>query len=296
MSARVLFGLIIFCTSFFAYAAVEAEALSEDDEYMVWATGIWESLDRQTGVIKLEGTNAALNVPESFYYLNPKDSERVLSEVWGNPPGQTVLGMLFPADMTPFDNKSWAVTVDYEEDGYVSDENANDIDYDDLLGQMKKDTQASSDARVKEGYEPIELVGWAASPYYDVDSKKLHWAKEIRFGTQDMNTLNYDIRVLGRKGVLLLSFIAGIDQKQEIESNIDTVLALAEFGEGSKYSDFDPDMDKVAAYGIGALVAGKAIAKTGFLVAALVFLKKFGIFIVIGVGALLKKFFSSKKD
>ena len=207
-----------------------------------------------------------------------------------------ILGMLFPANMTPFDNESWAVTVDYEEDGYVSDENANDIDYDDLLIQLKADTQASSDARVVEGYEPIELIGWAASPYYDVDAKKLHWAKEIRFGTQDLNTLNYDIRVLGRKGVLLLGFIAGIDQKEEIEANIDAVLALAEFDEGSTYSDFDPDMDKVAAYGIGALVAGKAIAKTGFLVAALVFLKKFGIFIVIGVGALLKKLFSREKD
>lgn len=53
-------------------AAPEPEALSEDDEYMVWATEIWESLNNQTGVIKLEGTNATLNVPESFYYLNPK--------------------------------------------------------------------------------------------------------------------------------------------------------------------------------------------------------------------------------
>ena len=82
--------------------------------------------------------------------------------------------MLFPANMTPFDNESWAVTVDYEEDGYVSDENANDIDYDDLLIQLKADTQASSDARVVKGYEPIELIGWAAFPYYDVDAKKLH--------------------------------------------------------------------------------------------------------------------------
>ena len=235
-------------------------------------------------------------MPEDFYYLNPADSERVLSEVWGNPPGSTVLGMLFPASKTPFDSDSWAVTVDYQEDGYVSDDNANDIDYDELLVGMKKDTKASSDARVAKGYETIELLGWAASPYYDAEARKLHWAKELRFGTQQMTTLNYDIRVLGRKGVLVLSFIANIDQKAEIEENVDTVLALAEFDEGSTYSDFDPDLDKVAAYGIGALVAGKVIAKTGLIAVALVFLKKFGIFILLGIGMLYKGLYSRKKD
>jgi len=87
-------------------------------------------------------------------------------------------------------------------------ENANDIDYDEMLVEMKKDTKASSDARVEQGYETIELVGWAAKPFYDANERKLHWAKELRFGTQEMSTLNYDIRVLGRRGVLVLSFIA----------------------------------------------------------------------------------------
>jgi len=64
--------------------------------------------------------------------------------------------------------------------------------------------------------------------------------------------------------VLVLNFIAQIDQQQLIETKLNSVLALAEFDQGSKYSDFDPDMDDVAAYGLGALVAGKVIAKTGF--------------------------------
>ncbi len=71
-------------------------------------------------------------------------------------------------------------------------------------------------------------------------------------------------------------------------------MALAEFDEGSTYSDFNPDLDTVAAYGVGALVAGKVIAKTGFLAVALIFLKKFGIIILIGVGVFLKKLFFKK--
>ncbi len=117
----------------------------------------------------------------------------------------------------------------------------------------------------------------------------MYWAQEIKFGADEVNTLNYNIRVLGRKGVLVLNFIAAMDQKQLIESKLDSVLALAEFDQGSTYSDFDSSTDKMAAYGLGALVAGKVAAKTGFLAAALIFLKKFGLVLVVGVGAFFKK-------
>lgn len=296
MDIKRVIGVFLFILSACVFGNEGEKAELGDDEYMAWATQVWESLDRQTGLIKINEAGVTLNVPENFYYLSPKDSETVLVDVWGNPSGQGVLGMLFPAEMTPFDQGSWAATIEYEEDGYVADDDAEDIDYAELLEQMKADTQIASEERVLQGYETIELVGWAATPFYDSAAHKLHWAKEIKFENEPDNTLNYNIRVLGRKGVLVLNFIAGMDQKQLIESNLDAVLALAEFDQNSKYSDFNPDLDKVAAYGLGALVAGKVIAKTGFFVVALVFLKKFGIFIVLGVGALLKGLFSRKKS
>ncbi|MBX2886835.1 MAG: DUF2167 domain-containing protein [Granulosicoccus sp.] len=276
-------------------ADTTAVPTDSEQEYIDWATGIWDSLDRQTGSISLPIAGATLTVPESFYYLNPTDAQKVLVEVWGNPPGQETLGMLFPADLTPFDEESWAVTVQYEEDGYVSDEDADKINYADLLKDMQQDTLAASEERVNAGYEAISLVGWAADPYYNPTEHKLYWAKELKFGEDDLHTLNYNIRVLGRKGVLLLNFIAGMEQKTTIESNLDTVLSMAEFDTGSTYGDFDPDIDKVAAYGLGALVAGKVIAKTGLIAVAVVFLKKFGVFIILGVAALLKTLYSRRK-
>ncbi len=268
----------------------------EQQQYLMQAKKIWDSLDRQKGSIKLPNGVATLEVPDSFYYLSPKDAKTVLVDVWGNPPETAgdILGMLFPADSTPFDENAWAATIRYDEDGYVSDEDADHIDYDELLADMKKGTREASRERVKQGYEPIELVGWAARPYYDKQSHKLHWAKEVQFGTDPMHTLNYNIRVLGRKGVLVVNFIAGMNQQAMVDQNIDTVLAMAEFNKGNRYEDFNPDMDKVAAYGIGALVAGKVAAKTGLLAAGLIFLKKFGVFILVGIGALFGKLFRRK--
>ena len=291
----ILFTLITLVFSPSAFS--EEELLSpEQVQYLKQLQSINDSLQRKTGDIELPNKVATLKVPDSFYYLNPQDTRKVLVDLWGNPPGgnDQTLGMLFPSNASPLDHDAWGVTIEYEEDGYVSDEDADDIDYDDLLADLKQETENASKQRVQQGYEAIELIGWAAKPYYDKNTHKLHWAKEIKFGDSEPHTLNYNIRVLGRKGVLVLNFIASMDQKALIDSRIDTVLALAEFNQGSQYADFDPSIDKVAAYGIGALVAGKVIAKTGLIAAALIFMKKFGIILLVGAGVLLRKLFGKK--
>lgn len=279
-----------------AETAAKTEAMAQEQEYQQWAEQFVNSLDYQRGEIRLPNGVATLNVPEKFYYLSPEDTQRVLVEAWGNPPGGETLGMLFPSEFTPLDDASWGVTIEYEEDGYVSDENASDIDYDELLEQMQEDTRDVNPERVEAGYAPIDLVGWASAPHYNQASHKLYWAQELQFGEDPDHILNYNIRVLGRQGVLLLNFIADMNQLPEIEANLDTVLGMAQFNEGHRYSDFNPEMDTVAAYGLGALVAGKAAAKAGVFAGALLFLKKFGVFIIAGVVALGGKLFKKKKS
>ena len=253
------------------------------------------SLNFQSGEIALPNGVATLKLPEGYTYLSPEDAERLLVEGWGNPPDQNVLGMILPADHHPFSAEAWAVTLEYLEDGYVSDEDADKIDYDDLLQSMKEEAADASSERVKQGYDSMELIGWAAKPHYNSETKKLYWAKEYKFGDNETNTLNYNIRMLGRKGVLVLNFIGGMEQLPEINQRLDDVLAIAEFNRGMQYSDFDPDIDTVAAYGIGALVAGKLAAKAGLFAVALVFVKKFGVLLVVFLGGLFAKLFRRKK-
>lgn len=288
------FLLTLLVMPILANAVTDAPLTEEEKQYIEWAEQTWNSLKPMTGEIKLDDAVATLNVSDNFYYLSPQDANTVLVDIWGNPPGTKTLGMLFPAGVTPFDNHAWAVTIEYEEDGYVSDEDAEDINYSELLSEMKAQTQAASKERVKQGYPGIELIGWAEKPYYDKSTHKLHWAKEIKLEGVPANTLNYNIRILGRKGVLILNFIAHIEQKELIDNNLDAVLALADFDQGARYSDFNPDIDNVAAYGLGALVAGKAITKTGFLAAALVFLKKFGVIFVAAFAAFFRRIFKRK--
>lgn len=260
-----------------------------------WAENFLASLTPQTGTIELPGGIASLEVPENFYYLSPADAKRVLEDAWENPESELGLGMLFPAQYTPLDSTAWGVTLEYEAEGYVSDKDAADIDYDDLMSDMQADASEASDQRVEAGYEAISLVGWAAPPHYDTTSHKLYWAKELKFGDAQENTLNYNVRVLGREGVLVLNFIAGMPQLAEIEAARDDVLAMTSFNQGNRYSEFDPDVDHVAAYGLGGLIAGKVLAKTGLLAIGLVFLKKFWFFILLPL-AWLKNLIFKKKE
>ena len=252
----------------------------------------------QTGRIALKTTAGAalaeLSVPDGFKYLDAEQSNYVISDLWGNPKTNASLGMLFPVDGGPMSDDSWAFNIEYDEMGFVKDDDAEDMDYDELLTDLQKETTEVNPEREKQGYEPVQLVGWAAKPYYDSQKHILHWAKEIKFGRSEVNTLNYNVRVLGRKGVLVLNAISTMNELKAVNQNIGKVTNIVQFTDGNRYSDFNPSIDKVAAITIGGLVAGKVLAKVG--VFALI--AKFGKVIVLalaGAGATVWKWFKGRK-
>lgn len=248
-------------------------------------TAFLEQLDYRLGEIPVGGADVTFVGPEGYYFLSVGDAEKVLVTLWGNPPAAAngILGMIFPADATPYDD-TWGAAVSFDEDGYVTDENADEIDYEELLDTMKEEARQANAARKEQGYEPVTLLGWASPPYYERDSHKLHWAKELQFGTETPHTLNYNVRALGRRGVLNINFISEMGQLGTIKQVVPAVMDMPRFDEGARYADYIPGTDKLAAYGIGGLIAGKVLSKVGILAALLVFLKKGWFIVVIVLG------------
>lgn len=249
-----------------------------------------DSLHYEKGTITLHDGMAKLALPEGYRYLNPADTETVLVKIWGNPSGSGTLGMITPADFDPLGGDSWAVIVTFDEDGYVKDDDAAKIDYGKLLKEMKEGTHEASEERVKAGYHSVELIGWAAPPRYDAATHKLYWAKEIKFGDEPEHTLNYNIRMLGRRGVLVLNAVATMPQLKQVEAATPTLLTMVDFQEGHRYADFNHDTDKVATYGIAALVAGGLAAKAGFFKLLWVGILAFKKLIIIALIALASYF------
>ncbi len=257
------------------------------------------SLRYEDGNIALPDASAHINVKPGFRFLGHDDARRVLEQYWGNPPDDSVLGMLVPDNAGLDSDHSWAVVVTYSDEGYVSDEDANEIDYDAMLKEMKSGTSEENEERKRAGYPSIELVGWAQPPRYDAASKRLHWAKELSFDGEKSHTLNYDIRVLGRSGFISLNAVASMDDLDLVNAGMNQVLPMAEFDAGQRYADFKPGTDKVAAYGLAALVGGGIAAKTGLLAklgALLLAGKKFIVLIFVALAAFARKLFGGKKD
>jgi len=290
---------VLFCIStILSFSQENEEILSEEAQitYLKRLDSINESFNYDYGKISLENGLAEIDIPENYKFLNAEQSKYVLTDLWGNPPSE-VLGLLFPKNINPIDdNFTYAVEVTYSSDGYIDDEDAKDLDYDNLLEEMQDDTSAANPERKELGYPEMELIGWASKPFYDADEKKLHWAKELSFEGEEINTLNYNIRVLGRKGYLNLNAIGTIDILPEFKKDVDEILNSVHFTNGNKYADFNPEIDEVAAYGIGGLIAGKLLAKAGFFALILKFWKIIAIAVVGAFTVFKKKIFGTKKE
>lgn len=277
-------------------AAVDEEPSAEKiTEARKWAEGV----KFQTGEVLLKGAVAKAVVPPTFKYLNPKDSAEYL-RLLGNPPAET-LGILFPQSTRLLEDDSYFIVLQYEKDGHVKDDDAAKINYNDLLKDMKEQSVEVNKEREKEGFPSVEIAGWATSPRYDSSTHKLYWAKDLIFKGEESHTLNYNIRMLGREGVLIANAVGGMHDLPTIEKATPEILAMVDFTAGNRYEDFNESTDRVAEYGVAGLIAGaaglKVAAKLGIF--ALI-LKKAAVFwklILIGFAAFVgffKKIFGRK--
>ncbi|QXI30263.1 DUF2167 domain-containing protein [Pseudomonas vanderleydeniana] len=257
------------------------------------------TLKQQHGNITLPGGIASLQLNNEFYYLSPSDTERLLTEAWGNPPGHKTLGMIIPTAVSPLADNGWGVIISYKNDGHISDDDAAKIDYADLLKQMKADDEEDNKERRKEGYAGLTLLGWAEPPSYDQATHKMYWARELKADDADQTTLNYSIRVLGREGVLELNAVAAMADLQTIKQETPKILAFTNFTDGNRYADYDSKTDKLAPYGLAALVAGGIAAKAGLFAkigVALLAFKKFIILGLVAIAGFFGKLFKRKQS
>ena len=245
--------------------AATTGAYAQDDAANAKAQALLQSLHYRTGEIAVPQAGARFKLGEGFRYLEQDDARKVLEEFWHNPPDTDVLGMVVPTAQPLDSDKSWAVVVTYSDDGYVSDEDAAKTDYNALLKEMQSGTEEANEERKKAGYDTMTLVGWAVPPRYDSASKKLYWAKEFDAEGSPQHTLNYDVRVLGRRGYLSLNAVSGMSELATVRSGMQDLLPMTEFDAGSRYADYDASSDKLAAYGIAALIGGGIAAKSGLL-------------------------------
>jgi uncharacterized membrane-anchored protein len=260
-------------------ATPEERAFFEELDKLKWVDG--------PSTVKLDG-NASLKLPEGFVYLDRQSTNRYLELNENLADGSEV--MVAPADL------SWAAYLSYLGEGHVKDN--EEIDADALLQSLQDATEAANEGRQKRGWGTMRVTGWAIPPNYNQATQRLEWAAS--HASEDGSGVNFFTKILGRRGHTSVQLVASTEGLTAAESALNTVLTGFEFNPGDRYADFKPG-DKVAEYGLAALVVGGAAAlatKKGFWAAAAAFFAgawKFIVAIAIGAAAWLRSLFKKKE-
>jgi uncharacterized membrane-anchored protein len=296
--------ILALCACLVAPPLQAQQPTNEQQAIMQKAAELMRELHPVTGDVRIAEADAVLHLGEDYYFLPAAEAQKVLVDGWGNPPSSAseVLGMVFPKGKTFMDD-TWGAVITFEPTGWVSDEDAQSTDYDELVRQMQSGEEELNAERTKQGYPAQHLVGWAQKPAYDVRTHSVIWAQNVQFSGSPMNTLNYDVRLLGRRGVLSLNMVTTMDKLAETRVAAGKFAAAAAFNPGARYADYQPGTDAKAEYGVGGLVAAgvgvAAAKKLGILGIILAFGKKFIFLIIAGlavVAGALRKLFGGGKD
>lgn len=241
-------------------------------------------------------SQATLKLPVGHVYIPQPQAMRLLNAM-GNPgQDERLQGLVFPED-----DAGWFATIRYEASGYIKDDDAKEWNADDLLKSYREGTEAANGEREKMGVAPIEIVGWAEKPAYDAANHRLVWAMASRQkgapATEEQG-VNYNTYALGREGYFSLNLVTGLKELPAHKGSAQTLLGALAYDEGKRYADFSASTDRVAEYGLAALVVGAGAKKLGLFALAAAFFAKFAKVILLAglaFGGVLFKFLRRRK-
>jgi uncharacterized membrane-anchored protein len=229
---------------------------------------------------------AEIEVPDGFLFAQGDDT-RLLMRAMGNLTSGNEVGFLAPTSMV------WFVVFEFDEVGYVKDDEKASLDADAMLESIKKGTEQANEVRRKHGAPGLTIVGWDLKPTYNEKTHNLEWCIRAKDDSGQL-VVNHNTRILGRSGVMKATLVASPDVLTEVMPLYVARLGTFGFVSGEKYAEYRKG-DKIAKYGLTALVVGGATAvaaKTGLL-------KSLWKVIVVGaiaVGAFFKKLFGRKSQ
>ncbi|MCP3980535.1 MAG: DUF2167 domain-containing protein [bacterium] len=237
-------------------AAQEPQDGTGEDEEFSWLS--IQGVDWHAGPVEgVMGTTAAIGVPDSFVFTDGQGTQ-MLMQMMQNPTSGAEMGFIAPVD------DDWFVVFEFDDVGYVKDDDKDDLDPDELLEALRAGQQAGNKIRAERGWDTLELLGWAAPPHYDEQTNNLAWATKIQASDGSIG-VNYNTRLLGRNGVMSAVLVVDPERLDEVMPAYRTLITRYGYQDGQRYAEFTQG-DKVAKYGLAALVTGGAAAlavKTG---------------------------------
>ena len=119
------------------------------------------------------GDIAEIKVPAGYRFTG-KEGTRKFLELTHNPPSSSELGTIIPItseDTESEDSGFWFVIFEFDDVGYVKDDERDKLDADALLQSIKDNTENANEERAKQGRSAYRVTSWYKPPFYDVTTK-----------------------------------------------------------------------------------------------------------------------------
>ena len=235
------------------------------------------------------GGRAALKFSEAYRFLDGPAAKKRLAMSGNDVEDSEILGMVENIQ------KEWWVVFEFDEIGYVKDDEKDKLDPEKILKGYREGISARNQSR---GGPPTTVVGWHTKPNYNEQTHNLEWA--LIFENSGHRYVNYKVKLLGRKGVVDGTWVGDLQDLDEAVPQFRQVLNNFSYKTGETYAEYRAG-DKIAQYGLGALVLGGATlgaAKLGLFATLFAFFKKGFKFVIAGVIALgvwVKSLFTGRK-
>ena len=240
---------------------------------------------------------ATLHLPAKYVFVPQAEAVRLLKAM-GNRPSPDTLGMVFPQES----DDNWFVVVRYVSSGYIKDDDARDWKADELLAGIKEGTAEANKERRQRGIPEMEVVGWVERPAYDAATHRLVWSLSSRdkgAPASEEQGVNYNTYMLGREGYISMNLVTGMNAVEGLKPAARELLASLDFTKGKSYAEFNASTDRVAEYGLAALVGGIAAKKLGFFALIAAFFAKSIKLVILaaaGIAAMAFKFFRRRPE
>jgi uncharacterized membrane-anchored protein len=236
------------------------------------------------------GADAEVKVPAECMFTGAAGAKQFM-ELTENPVDGTERGVILCNTAQSDSTGPWFIVFSFAATGYVKDDEKDKLDAGAILASIRRGTDAGNREREKHGWGTITIDGWAREPYYDSATHNLTWATRLSAG--DDHTINHSIRLLGRSGVMHADLVTSAAQYATVLPAASGIIGGFSYTAGHRYSEWRSG-DKVAAYGLTALVAGGA----GAALVGSGLLAKFAKVIMAGIAGLaaaIRSRFSRKK-
>jgi len=223
--------------------AIEKKKIINEDEWIQKANTLkWYNEENPKNLtIKIPGTNVNINIYDNESYLLGEDIEQYNYWTFGRSNPE-------PAIKIFADGYSYLIPKPANE-GYIKIDDWSDVNPEELIQGLR-----DANKKVSDDLSYAKEIQWIYKPSLDKEKNLVNYSYKVVWNDNNVSMETVNI-ILGRKGFVEQTFIfSDLSDTQANAKFAKIASSDATYDEGSTYNNYKSG-DKIAAVGIGALVA-----------------------------------------